>query len=85
MTLAVDGRPFQASPFEARVLPARKRARAALARLRWAVAAMVLLNAIVWGGMIATARGVRGALSTCTGWWTRPRPWPRPGSPPCPR
>jgi len=53
MTLAVDGRPF-----EARVLPSQKRARAALARLRWAVAAMVLLNAVVWGGLIATARGM---------------------------
>lgn len=58
MTLAVDGRQFEATAFEARVLPAQKRARAALARLRWAVAAMVLLNAVVWGGMIATARGV---------------------------
>jgi hypothetical protein len=53
MTLALDGRPF-----EARILPAHKHARTVLARLRWAVAAMVLLNAVVWGGMIATARGV---------------------------
>ena len=45
-------------PFEARILPARKEARVALARLRWAVVAMVLLNALVWGGLIATARGV---------------------------
>lgn len=50
MTLALDGRPF-----EARSFPAQKRA---LARLRWAVVAMVLLNAVVWGGMIATARGM---------------------------
>ncbi len=45
-------------PFEARTTPAQKRARAALARLRWAVVAMVLLNTAVWGGMIATARGM---------------------------
>jgi hypothetical protein len=44
--------------FEARTAPAQKRARAALARLRWAVVAMVLLNAVVWGGMIATTRGL---------------------------
>ncbi|WP_165185741.1 hypothetical protein [Caulobacter soli] len=42
-------------PFEARVPLAQKRA---LARLRWAVVAMVLLNTVVWGGMIATARGM---------------------------
>jgi hypothetical protein len=53
MTLALDGRPF-----EARVTLAQKRARAAQARLRWAIFAMVMLNAVVWGGMIATARGV---------------------------
>jgi hypothetical protein len=53
MTLALDGRSY-----DARVLPSQKRARAALARLRWAVAAMVLLNLVVWGGMIATARGM---------------------------
>jgi len=53
MSLALDGRPF-----EARVTPAQRRDRAALARLRWALVAMVLLNVTVWGGMIATARGV---------------------------
>ncbi|MBO9559674.1 MAG: hypothetical protein J7515_13980 [Caulobacter sp.] len=53
MTLALDGRPF-----EARVLPVQKQARIARARLCWAVAVMLLLNALVWGGMIATARGV---------------------------
>jgi len=51
-TLALDRR------FEARVTPAQKRARAANTRLREAVVLMVLLNAIVWGGMIATARGM---------------------------
>ncbi|KQY31015.1 hypothetical protein ASD21_08065 [Caulobacter sp. Root1455] len=44
--------------FDARVTSARKRARGALAPLRWAVVVMVLLNALVWGGMIATARGM---------------------------
>ena len=53
MTLALDGRPF-----EARVTPAQKRARAALARLRWAVTGMVLLNLVVWGGMTAERRGL---------------------------
>ena len=57
MTIALDTRAL-GRPFEARILPAQKRARAVLARLRWAVAAMVLLNVVVWGGMIATARGV---------------------------
>ena len=45
-------------PFEARVTPADKRARALISRLRWAVFAMALLNAVVWGGMIAAQRGV---------------------------
>lgn len=57
MTIALDTRAL-GRPFEARILPAQKRARAVLARLRWAVAAMVLLNVVVWGGMIATARGM---------------------------
>lgn len=52
MTLILD------RPFEARVLPAQKRARAVDARLREAVVLMVLLNLVVWGGMIATARGL---------------------------
>ena len=45
-------------PFEARVTPAQKRARAIDARLREAVVLMVLLNVVVWGGMVATARGL---------------------------
>jgi len=44
--------------FDARTAPAPHRGRASLARLRWAVAAMVLLNAAVWGGMIAHGRGL---------------------------
>ncbi|EJL31189.1 hypothetical protein PMI01_02853 [Caulobacter sp. AP07] len=47
-----------ARPFEARITPADKRARALVSRLHWAVFAMVLLNAVVWGGMIAALRGV---------------------------
>jgi hypothetical protein len=47
-----------ARPFEARVTPAAKRARAFASRLRWAVFAMVLLNTAVWGGMIAALRGL---------------------------
>lgn len=53
MTIAYDGRQF-----EARVLPVQKAARAARARLRWAVVAMLLLNLLVWGAMIATTRGM---------------------------
>jgi hypothetical protein len=56
-TLAL-GNPFESRPFEARALPIHKRARAVVARLRWAIAAMALLNLVVWGGMIATARGM---------------------------
>jgi hypothetical protein len=52
MTLILD------RPFEARVSPAQKRARAIDARLREAVVLMVLLNLVVWGGMVATARGL---------------------------
>lgn len=47
-----------ARPFEARVTPSQMRARAYAGRLRWAIFAMVLLNAVVWGGMIGAARGV---------------------------
>jgi hypothetical protein len=49
---------FAARPFEARVTPAAKRARAFVGRLRWAVFAMMLLNVVVWGGMIAALRGL---------------------------
>jgi hypothetical protein len=56
-TLAL-GNPFESRSFEARALPIHKRARAVVARLRWAIAAMALLNLVVWGGMIATARGM---------------------------
>jgi hypothetical protein len=57
MTLAFDT-PALGRPFEVRVTTALKRARAIDARLREAVVLMVLLNAIVWGGMIASARGM---------------------------
>ena len=52
MTLAFD------RPFEPRLTLVQKRARAANARLRWAMLGMLLLNAVVWGGMIAAARGL---------------------------
>lgn len=45
-------------PFEARVTPAQQRARAANGRLREAVLLMVLLNLLVWGGMVAATRGL---------------------------
>jgi len=57
MTLALDAL-APGRPFEARLTPARKRARAAKARLREAVVLMVLLNLVVWGGMIAATRGL---------------------------
>jgi hypothetical protein len=44
--------------FEARTTLPQKRARAVIVRLRWAVLLMALLNAVVWGGMVATARGM---------------------------
>lgn len=50
-TLALD------RPLEARVTPARQRARAD-SRLRDAVVLMVLLNLVVWGGMVAATRGL---------------------------
>lgn len=56
-TLAFDTLALDRS-YDARTPLAHKRARAVIARLRWAVVAMVLLNAVVWGGMIATARGM---------------------------
>ncbi|KRA59607.1 hypothetical protein ASD79_13215 [Caulobacter sp. Root655] len=36
----------------------RKRGRAKRSSLRWAVVVMVLLNVLVWGGMIALTRGL---------------------------
>jgi hypothetical protein len=57
MTLAFDT-PALGRPFEARATRADKRARAMDARLREAAVLMVLLNIIVWGGMIAAARGL---------------------------
>jgi hypothetical protein len=47
-----------ARAFEPRVTSAHKRVRAAQGRLRWAVFLMALLNAVVWGGMIAAGRGL---------------------------
>jgi hypothetical protein len=49
---------FAASSFAARKPAAPRRPRALQGRLRWAVVLMVLLNAMVWGGMIAALRGM---------------------------
>lgn len=49
---------LSARAFEPRPTPAHKRARAAQARLLLAVTVMALLNALVWGGMIAAGRGL---------------------------
>jgi hypothetical protein len=74
MTLAFDtlalGRPYDARPSLV-----QKQARAALARLRWAVAVMVLLNAVVWGGMIATTRGMIDVHQLVDQAWTLGAAW----------
>ena len=62
-------------PFEARVTPAQKRARAANARLREAVVLMVLLNLVVWGGMIATARGMIDVHQLVDQAWAQGAAW----------
>ena len=43
--------------FDARTLNLRRETRTANARLRWALLSMTLLNALVWGGMIAALQG----------------------------
>ena len=60
MTLALDGRAY-----DARMPLAQKRA---LVRLRWAVVAMVLLNAVVWGGMIDVHQLVDQAWAWGAAW-----------------
>jgi hypothetical protein len=69
MTLILD------RPFEARILPAQKRARAVDARLREAVVLMVLLNLVVWGGMIATARGLIDVHQLADQAWAQGANW----------
>jgi hypothetical protein len=49
---------LSARAFEPRPTPAHKRARAAQGRLLLAIVVMALLNALVWGGMIAAGRGL---------------------------
>lgn len=39
---------------------ARQRARIVNNRLRWAVVVMVLLNLVMWGGLIAVTQGLIG-------------------------
>jgi hypothetical protein len=70
MTLALDGRPF-----EPRVTPAQKRARAAHARLCWAALVMLLLNAVVWGGMIGAARGLVDVHELVDQVWAQGAAW----------
>ena len=38
----------------------RRRARIVNSRLRWAVVVMVLLNLVMWGGLIAVTQGLIG-------------------------
>ncbi len=64
-----------ARPFEARVTPAAKRARAFVGRLRWAVLAMLLLNTVVWGGMIAALRGLIDLHGLVDMAWTQGAAW----------
>jgi hypothetical protein len=66
---------FAARPFEARITPAAKRARAFLGRLRWAVFAMVLLNTVIWGGMVAALRGVVDVHGLVDQLWVQGAAW----------
>jgi len=47
-----------APSFDSPALKPRKQRRAARHGLRWAVVVMVLLNLMVWGGMIAAMAGL---------------------------
>uniref|UniRef100_B0SZL4 Uncharacterized protein n=1 Tax=Caulobacter sp. (strain K31) TaxID=366602 RepID=B0SZL4_CAUSK len=64
-----------ARAFEPRVTQARKRVRVAESRLRWAVAVMALLNAVVWGGMIAAARGLIDVHQLVDQVWAQGAAW----------
>ena len=66
---------LSARAFEPRITPAHQRARAAHGRLRWAVVAMVLLNALVWGGMIAALRGAVDVHQTVDQAWAVGATW----------
>jgi hypothetical protein len=68
-TLALDRR------FDARVIPARQRARAADGRLREAVVLMALLNLLVWGGMIAATRGLIDVHQLADQAWAQGARW----------
>ncbi len=61
--------------FDARPLNLRRGARAANARLRWALLSMVLLNALVWGGMIAALRGAVDVHQTVDQAWAVGATW----------
>jgi hypothetical protein len=69
MTLTLD------RPFEARIAPAQKRARAIDARLREAVVLMVLLNVVVWGGMVAATRGLIDVHQLVDQGWAQGASW----------
>ena len=66
---------LSARTFEPRVTKADKRVRAARGRLGWAVVAMVLLNALVWGGMIAAWRGLIDVHQLVDQAWAQGAAW----------
>lgn len=61
--------------FRARKIDPQNRARVVIARLRWAVVLMVLLNALVWGGVIGTARGMIDIRQLVDQAWTLGAAW----------
>lgn len=61
--------------FDARPLNIRRGARTANARLRWALLSMTLLNALVWGGMIAALQGVVDVRQTLDQAWVQGATW----------
>ncbi|WP_426032921.1 hypothetical protein [Caulobacter sp. DWP3-1-3b2] len=61
--------------FDARPVNLHRRARAANARLRWLLLTMMLLNVLVWGGMIAALRGVVDVHGTVDQAWALGSTW----------
>lgn len=66
---------LSAPPFGSRAGQAGKRPRARLGRLRWAVVLMVLLNLLVWGGMIAAVRGLIDVHQLVDQAWAQGASW----------
>ena len=64
-----------ARAFEPRVTQAHKRASVAQGRLRWAVVVMALLNALVWGGMIAAGLGLIDVHQLVDQAWAQGAAW----------